>query len=110
MYILLRLITPYTIILALYELTVKKNKKTLAKPAGSYIMTAHTRESKTMKIRNGWVLNIDGIEATVGGSLKIRGTQIYLLLTGSGKRSIKREELLAGMSNGSIKYVASVAV
>ena len=61
-----------------------------------------------MKIYNGWVLNIDGIEATVAGSVKIRGTQIYYLATKQGNRSIRRDELLAGMNNGSIKYVASV--
>jgi len=71
------------------------------------IMTTSTKETD-MKIYNGWVLNIDGIEATVAGSVKIRGTQLYYLATKQGNRSIRRDELLAGMNNGSIKYVASV--
>lgn len=63
-----------------------------------------------MKVYNGWVLNIDGIEAIVAGSLKLRGKQSYYLKTKQGTRSISRDSLLAGMNDGSIKYIASVAV
>lgn len=62
-----------------------------------------------MKVYKGWVLSIEGAEYTVKGSMKLRGVQAYVLAGKTGVRSIKRDDFLAGMHNGSIKYVASVA-
>jgi hypothetical protein len=63
-----------------------------------------------MKVYNGWVLKIEGNEWTVAGSQKLRGVQSYILRGSHGVRSIKRDELLAGMNAKSIQYVTSVVV
>jgi hypothetical protein len=63
-----------------------------------------------VKVYNGWVLKIEGTEWTVAGSQKLRGVQSYVLRGSRGVRSIKRDELLAGMNAKSIQYVTSVVV
>lgn len=64
-----------------------------------------------MKIYTGWVLKIDGQEQTVVGSLKIRGTQSYVLKSAQGARTgINRQALLSKMASKEITYVRSVSV
>jgi hypothetical protein len=63
-----------------------------------------------VKIYTGWVLEIDGFEWTVAGSQKLRGVQSYVLRGVQGVRSIKRDALIAGVHNKSVKYVTSVVV
>lgn len=70
-----------------------------------------TAGSGSMKIYTGWVLKVEGQEQTVIGSLKIRGTQSYVLKSAQGERTgINREELLAKMVSKEITYVRSVSV
>jgi hypothetical protein len=63
-----------------------------------------------VKVYNGWVLKIDGAEWTVAGTQKLRGVQSYVLRGVQGVRSIKRDDLLAGMHRKAIAYVTSVVV
>lgn len=63
-----------------------------------------------MKVHAGWVLNINNQECTILGSMKIRGSQSYVLRCDDGKKSIGRDTLLKGMADGSIKYVRSIAI
>jgi hypothetical protein len=63
-----------------------------------------------MKVYNGWVLKINGAEWTVAGAQKLRGVQSYVLRGTQGVRSIRRDELLAGMQTKAIEYVTSVVV
>lgn len=63
-----------------------------------------------MKVYNGWVLEINCVEYTVSGSNKIRGLQYYILRSKQGFLAIKRDALIAGMNDNSIKYVTSVQV
>ena len=51
-----------------------------------------------MKIYNGWVLLIAGQEYTVDGSVKIRGTQSYMLRGQDTVKSIRRSTLLQAMA------------
>lgn len=63
-----------------------------------------------MKVYNGWVLEINGVEYTVVGSNKIRGKQYYYLRSKQGVSTINRDLLLEGMNDKSIKYITSVPV
>lgn len=62
------------------------------------------------KVYVGWVINADGEELKIIGSMKIRGKQIYVVKNGKGEKlSFRRESLLAGFENGSITYDRSEA-
>ncbi len=63
-----------------------------------------------MKVYNGWVLEINGVEYTVVGSNKIRGKQHYYLRSKQGVSTIDRDALIDGMNDKTIKYVTSVQV
>lgn len=63
-----------------------------------------------MKVYNGWVLEIKGVEYTVVGSNKIRGKQYYCLRSNQGLSAINRDSLLEGVNDKSIKYITSVPV
>ena len=62
-----------------------------------------------MRVYAGWVLRIGPVVATVVGAQKLRGVQSYVLRTPQGVRRIGRDALLAGLHDGSIKYVESIA-
>lgn len=63
-----------------------------------------------MKVYNGWILEINGQDQKVIGSVKIRGSQSYVLKDASDKKSsIKRADLLDGYNSGNIKYLRSEA-
>lgn len=63
-----------------------------------------------MKIYNGWILKIGGMDFAILGSLKIRGNQSYVLksMTDGAKTAIGRDRLLAGMAEKSITYMGNV--
>ena len=63
-----------------------------------------------MKVYNGWVLEIKGVEYTVVGSNKIRGKQYYYLRSKQGVSTINRNALIDGMNDKTIKYITSVQV
>jgi hypothetical protein len=63
-----------------------------------------------MKVYNGWVLDINGVEWTVFGSIKIRGKQHYLISNPRGKQSIERGAFLAAYAAEKIKYLRSIAL
>lgn len=64
-----------------------------------------------MKVYNGWVLEINGNEEKVVGSMKIRGVQSYILLNLDSKKksSIKRVNFLNAYNLKEIKYIRSEA-
>lgn len=63
-----------------------------------------------MKIYNGWILKIGGIDFAILGSLKIRGNQSYVLksIIDGSKTSISRDRLLTGMDDKTITYMGNV--
>ncbi len=62
------------------------------------------------RIYNGYVFNINGKEYKVSGALKIRNKYLYNIIDCDKKVfSIRRENLLSGIKDGTIKYVGSVA-
>lgn len=83
-----------------------------SKPSACFLQQNHTQKRKgyTMKIYNGWILRIEGGDFSVIGSLKIRGTQSYILkaLNDGVKTSISRNRLLSGMNDKSITYMGNV--
>ena len=62
-----------------------------------------------MRVYNGWVLRIGYVDFVVAGSQKLRGVQSYVLRATHGVRRISRPALLAGLHDGSIQYVNSIA-
>jgi len=62
------------------------------------------------KVYVGWVINAEGEELKIIGSMKVRGKQIYVVKNEQGeKQAFQRESMLAGFENGSIEYVRSEA-
>lgn len=63
------------------------------------------------RVYAGWVLKFpNGREWTVKGQNKIRSQTWYYMQSGDDSRSCRRETLLDGLNDGSIKYITSVAV
>ena len=62
-----------------------------------------------MKIYTGWILNIEGTEYEITGSMTIRKNTSYTLKRDDKKVSIRREALIEGLHDGSIKYIGHVA-
>ena len=63
-----------------------------------------------MKVYNGWVLEINGVEHNVVGSNKIRDRHYYYLRSKQGVSTINRNALIEGMNDKTIKYITSVQV
>lgn len=60
-----------------------------------------------MKVYSGWVIDIKGAEWVIGGSIKLRGKQYYIISNARGKQSIERSVFLSEFASGNIKYVCS---
>jgi hypothetical protein len=58
-----------------------------------------------MRVYNGSIININGTEWTVGGSIKLRGKQYYVISNARGKQSIERGAFLKAYNEGKITYV-----
>jgi len=62
------------------------------------------------KVYVGWVINAEGEELKIIGSMKMRGKQIYVVQNEKGgKEAFQRSAMLAGFKSGIITYVRSEA-